>query len=191
MVMTLEADYAVRIVEYLTKHPERRDAKTISEETQIPLRFSLKILRELVAEGLVCSFKGAKGGYTLAKSPEEITLRQVIELRPEGRVELRPGALPPAQHLREDFRGCPAGAGILHLRHDLRAQTLLLLRGRGGNIKKEQARNAIVFRACFLPGGEGDAARETKNSAGKAETLQTPLDKENCLHYTSILHHHG
>ena len=37
-------------------------------------------LRELVAEGLVCSFKGAKGGYTLAKSPEEITLRQVIEL---------------------------------------------------------------------------------------------------------------
>ena len=28
----------------------------------------------------MCSFKGAKGGYTLAKSPEEITLRQVIEL---------------------------------------------------------------------------------------------------------------
>ena len=32
MVMTLEADYAVRIVEYLTKHPERRDARTISEK---------------------------------------------------------------------------------------------------------------------------------------------------------------
>ena len=80
MVMTLEADYAVRIVEYLTKNPQRRDAKTISEETRIPLRFSLKILRELVAEGRVCSYKGAKGGYTLAKPPEEITLRQVIEL---------------------------------------------------------------------------------------------------------------
>ena len=87
MVMTLEADNAVRIVEYLTKHPERRDARTISEETQIPLRFSLKILRELVTEGMVCSFKGAKGGYTLAKSPEEITLRQVIELV-EGRYML-------------------------------------------------------------------------------------------------------
>ena len=79
MVMTLEADYAVRIVEYLTKHPERRDARRISEETQIPLRFSLKILRELVAEGFVCSFKGAKGGYTLAKPPEEITLRQAAK----------------------------------------------------------------------------------------------------------------
>ena len=70
MVMTLEADYAVRIVEYLTKHRERRDARSISEETQIPLRFALKILRELVREGMVCSFKGAKGGYTLAKSIE-------------------------------------------------------------------------------------------------------------------------
>ena len=80
MVMTLEADYAVRIVEYLTLRRERQDARTISEETHIPLRFALKILRELVREGLVCSFKGAKGGYTLAKPPEQITLRQVIEL---------------------------------------------------------------------------------------------------------------
>ena len=79
MVMTLEADYAVRIVEYLTKHPCRCDAKTISEQMDVPLRFSLKILRKLVAEGLVCSYKGAKGGYTLAKPAGEITLREVIE----------------------------------------------------------------------------------------------------------------
>ncbi len=39
MVMTLEADYAVRIVEYLTKHPERRDARTISEELRSPCVF--------------------------------------------------------------------------------------------------------------------------------------------------------
>ena len=79
MVMTLEADYAVRIVEYLTKNPGRCDARTISEQMQVPLRFSLKILRELVADGMVCSFKGAKGGYTLARPAAEITLRQVIE----------------------------------------------------------------------------------------------------------------
>lgn len=79
MHMTLEADYAVRIVEYLTKHDCRSDAKTISEQTQIPLRFSLKILRELVADGMVCSYKGSKGGYTLAKPATEITLREVIE----------------------------------------------------------------------------------------------------------------
>ena len=170
MVMTLEADYAVRIVEYLTKHPERRDAKTISVETQIPLRFALKILRELVAEGYKDITLLGQNVNSYGKDLEEPMVPRgnhpapgdragggplyALPL-PEGRVQLRPGALPPAQHLREDFRGCPAGAGILHLRHDLRAQALLLLRGRGGDIKKEQARNPIVFRACFLPGGEG------------------------------------
>lgn len=79
MVMTLEADYAVRIVEYLTLHPGRCDAHTISEAMQVPLRFCLKILRDLVGEGMVCSFKGAKGGYTLARPASEITLREVIE----------------------------------------------------------------------------------------------------------------
>ncbi len=79
MVMTLESDYAVRIVEYLTRHPGRWDARTISDAMRVPLRFCLKILRDLVAEGMVCSFKGAKGGYMLARPAKEITLRQVIE----------------------------------------------------------------------------------------------------------------
>lgn len=79
MVMTLEADYAVRIVEYLTTNPGRCDAKSISEAMQVPLRFCLKILRDLVGAGMVCSFKGSKGGYTLARPAKDITLRQVIE----------------------------------------------------------------------------------------------------------------
>lgn len=79
MHMTLEADYAVRIVEFLAVHPERVDAKTISEKTNVTLRFTLKILRTLVADGIVCSYKGAKGGYKLAKPAKEITLRRVIE----------------------------------------------------------------------------------------------------------------
>ncbi len=79
MVLTLEADYAVRVVEYLTEHPGRWDAKTISDAMQVPQRFCLKILRDLVAKGMVCSFKGSKGGYTLARPAREITLREVIE----------------------------------------------------------------------------------------------------------------
>lgn len=79
MHMTLEADYAVRIVEFLAVNPGRADAKTISERTSVTLRFTLKILRTLVSDGIVRSYKGAKGGYELAKSPKEITLRSVIE----------------------------------------------------------------------------------------------------------------
>lgn len=79
MHMTLEADYAVRIVQFLTEMGERVDARTVSEKTGVTLRFTLKILRTLVTEGIICSYKGTKGGYELAKPPEEITLRSVIE----------------------------------------------------------------------------------------------------------------
>ena len=50
MHMTLEADYAVRIVEFLAAANQKVDARTISEETHVPLRFALKILRKLVAD---------------------------------------------------------------------------------------------------------------------------------------------
>lgn len=79
MVMTLEADYAVRIVEMLAVSNKRIDARTISEEAHVPLRFALKILRKLVADGLIVSYKGAHGGYMIARDPAKITLRQVIE----------------------------------------------------------------------------------------------------------------
>ena len=47
MHMTLETDYAVRIMETLTREGKRVDARTISEKTRVPQRFALKILRSL------------------------------------------------------------------------------------------------------------------------------------------------
>jgi Rrf2 family protein len=79
MHITLEADYAVRIVEHLAQRGEKLDAHTISENTRVPQRFALKILRKLVQQGLIKSYKGAKGGYQLSRAPSKITLREVIE----------------------------------------------------------------------------------------------------------------
>lgn len=79
MHITLESDYAIRIVDKLSKAEGRIDAKTISEETGVTLSFSLKILRKLASGGIVKSYKGSKGGYILAKDKSAITLREVIE----------------------------------------------------------------------------------------------------------------
>ena len=87
MHITLEADYAVRIVNCLSKAQSRMDAKAISEATGVTLRFSLKILRKLVAAGLVKSYKGTHGGYELAKEPKDLTLYDVIHTV-EGPYEL-------------------------------------------------------------------------------------------------------
>lgn len=79
MHITLEADYAVRIVFLLAQNSKRTDAKTISAQTGVTLRFALKILRKLVGAGIVKSFKGTQGGYEIARPLDEITLKDVIE----------------------------------------------------------------------------------------------------------------
>lgn len=79
MHITLESDYAVRIVACLAIYNQRLDAKTISDKTYVTLRFSLKILRKLVAADIVKSYKGTQGGYELNKKPDEISLRDIIE----------------------------------------------------------------------------------------------------------------
>ncbi len=79
MHINLEADYAARIVQRLARSSERLDAQSLSEQTAVSLRFTLKIMRKLVGAGIVRSYKGSRGGYTLARPAAEITLRQVIE----------------------------------------------------------------------------------------------------------------
>ncbi len=80
MRITLESDYALRILTALAHHEEKVDAQTIADETLVTLRFALKILHKLVVGEFVTSYKGAKGGYKLAVSPDKITLKAVIEL---------------------------------------------------------------------------------------------------------------
>lgn len=79
MHITLETDYAVRIVSALCLADGRLEAKTISEIACVTQRFSLKILRKLVAAGIVKSYKGTQGGYQIAMKPSEITLKMVVE----------------------------------------------------------------------------------------------------------------
>ena len=79
MHITQESDYAVRIVYCLAKCGRRRDARSISEEMCVTLRFALKILGKLASAGVVLSFKGNRGGYELARPAGEISLQDVIE----------------------------------------------------------------------------------------------------------------
>ena len=80
MRITLESDYALRILTAMAGYDDVTDAKTISDDTSVTPRFTLKILHKLVQGDLVQSFKGVRGGYKLKVSPDNITLKTVIEL---------------------------------------------------------------------------------------------------------------
>ena len=79
MRITLEANYAIRIIDCLANAESRPSAKIISERTGVSLRFALKILRKLCIAKLIHSYKGAHGGYELAKNLCEISLKDVME----------------------------------------------------------------------------------------------------------------
>lgn len=78
MHITLEADYAVRMVFALCNARKRLSAQQLAEFAGISVRFALKILQKMTATDLVLSFKGVKGGYELAHEPQEISLYDIV-----------------------------------------------------------------------------------------------------------------
>ncbi len=84
-----KGDYSVRAVLDVAKNSEagRRKAREIAASMEIPDRYLTQILAHLVSEGLLNAVAGPDGGYSLARSPEAITLLEVVEAA-EGRILL-------------------------------------------------------------------------------------------------------
>ena len=79
MRISAKADYAVRAaVEMAAAGDEPVKGEAMAEAQDIPLQFLEHILLELKHARLVRARRGARGGYWLAKPPEEITLASVI-----------------------------------------------------------------------------------------------------------------
>ena len=87
MQITRQADYALRAILYLARHelaknePGWRPATTskIAKEKLIPTSFLAKIISQLSISGLINTSRGASGGVSLARKPEEISLLGVVE----------------------------------------------------------------------------------------------------------------
>ena len=51
----------------------------ISESQGIPEKFLAKIFQSLSRAGIIRSHRGIRGGFTLARDPEEISVKEVLE----------------------------------------------------------------------------------------------------------------
>jgi Rrf2 family protein len=81
MQITRQADYAVRAMLYLAQLEPDKRASTgqIAREKSIPPSFLAKIVSQLSVAGLLQTSRGARGGVSLAKPAETISLLDVIE----------------------------------------------------------------------------------------------------------------
>jgi Rrf2 family protein len=81
MQITRQADYALRAMLYLSQlNPNQRAATSqIAEEQNIPPSFLAKIISQLSIAGLIHTSRGARGGVSLARQPEDISILDVVE----------------------------------------------------------------------------------------------------------------
>ena len=77
--ITKQTDYGIVLLTHLAAHAERQyNAPELAAEARLPLPMVSKILKLLAREGLLASHRGVKGGYSLARPAEEISMAEII-----------------------------------------------------------------------------------------------------------------
>ena len=72
-------EYALRAIVHLAhESPAARTTAQIAEATRVPKDYLSKILQDLAEVGIVRTQRGVGGGVSLAKSPEALTILDVV-----------------------------------------------------------------------------------------------------------------
>ena len=102
MQISISTEYAIHSVLYMAVHSKHHIfmVSEIALAQNIPGSYLAKVFRNLAKTGVIRSYRGSKGGYSLGRSPEKITLRDVVEAME--------GSSPMFQSLGER-RGCKVG----------------------------------------------------------------------------------
>lgn len=81
MKVSRSAGYGLLAVGYIAQHRDEKIilSDTISKKYDIPLEYLLKIMQQLVRAGVLRSKRGPRGGFSLAKSPNKITMLEILE----------------------------------------------------------------------------------------------------------------
>jgi Rrf2 family transcriptional regulator, iron-sulfur cluster assembly transcription factor len=81
MQFTKAEEYGIFGVLYLADQPADRitPLSEISETQGVPEKFLAKIFQSLSKSGLVRSHRGVKGGFSLARPADQISIREIVE----------------------------------------------------------------------------------------------------------------
>ena len=71
-------DYAIRIVCHLAMQSDTVTTSELANELKVPGSYIPKITKKLKEANIIIASEGIKGGYSLAKKPEDISLFDII-----------------------------------------------------------------------------------------------------------------
>ncbi len=117
MKLSKKTDYALRALLYLSLRYKKGSVqiKEISAMEKLPTKFLENILLSLRKAGILQSKMGLRGGYSLARPPEDITLGEVIRVLD--------GTIAPMDCVsRVEYKSCPAeiGCAVRSVMQDVR-----------------------------------------------------------------------
>ena len=86
MVITREADYAVRLMVGLAQRQQGTvvSARALADESGVPYELARTILGNLADAGILESRRGRSGGFLLARSAAKIHMREVLAVAGEN-----------------------------------------------------------------------------------------------------------
>jgi Rrf2 family protein len=81
MELTRKGEYAIRGIIYLAQQPPGTISlvSEIADAVQVPQTFLAKIFQSFAKIGLINSYRGTGGGFTLGRPASKITLREIVE----------------------------------------------------------------------------------------------------------------
>jgi len=90
MRVTTWAEYGLIVSLHLARRAGNGPvaARDMAEKEKLPADYVEQILLRLRRAGLVESVRGARGGYLLARGPEEITVKDVLDASEHGTFEV-------------------------------------------------------------------------------------------------------
>lgn len=80
MKLSMKTDYALRVLFTLVEHYGRGPIpiRELARRNEVPKRFLEHIMLDMKSQAWVESLPGKHGGYVLAKSPDKITMGQIV-----------------------------------------------------------------------------------------------------------------
>jgi FeS assembly SUF system regulator len=79
--MSKLTDYGIVLLTHMAQggSPPVRTAQELAQASRVPVPTVSKILKELCRGGIVISHRGRRGGYSLARSAESISVAAIVE----------------------------------------------------------------------------------------------------------------
>jgi FeS assembly SUF system regulator len=115
--ITRMTDYAIVLLGHFARNADStiHSAKELAAEAELPLPTVNKVLKTLARQGLLDSHRGAKGGYSLARQPDEISVADVIRAT-EGPVAMTECTVEREGNCSHEA-GCPVSGNWQRINH--------------------------------------------------------------------------